>query len=441
MSRSSLWTFLDCENLDKTRAYLERSKSSPLEMRIWTGGTKARYDAFLLTIPHINRLKILSIAGFDKDILKFTDQLCSPAPLLEELEVRVERDAIRLKPTLFAETLPSLCALRLTGTLSFVPWKNLGNLTTLNIRSGGYHTASVTELLDIFERAPLLYEVKLLQILPWPPGSDVPDGRVVSLPCLQSLRIFDEVTPPTLLNHLHIPTGALLTLESWIKHQSPSIPDYLPRSLDNLDNISNIISIDLDFRGGVTLRLKASRGGVYVMGAWKGSDPYPVGHHYTLRSLSTLPISSTGRFVIAKYLASGRPNTERTVAYQTLLRMENLRTPTLACCTNRPFILALNPGQNTSNTVVCPELEELILFVLRDEDELCVDELLEMVEGRSSRGAKLPTIVIVNWEGRVSPKEALRLGGCASHVEYKLFHTTPIWNVLPGETKVELFDW
>ena len=33
ISRPSLWTSLDCTNVEKTRAYLDRSKASPLD--IW----------------------------------------------------------------------------------------------------------------------------------------------------------------------------------------------------------------------------------------------------------------------------------------------------------------------------------------------------------------------------------------------------------------------
>ena len=42
--------------------------------------------------------------------------------------------------------------------------------------------------------------------------------------------------------------------------------------------------------------------------------------------------------------------------------MNKLRSLTLTDCTDPSFILALNPN-NIANTVACPELEELVLYI------------------------------------------------------------------------------
>ena len=52
-SRGSLWTFLDCMDLDKTRVHLERSKASPLEILIDEDFAPSPDDALLLTVPHL----------------------------------------------------------------------------------------------------------------------------------------------------------------------------------------------------------------------------------------------------------------------------------------------------------------------------------------------------------------------------------------------------
>ena len=443
ISRASLWTFLGCENLDKTRAYLERSKTSSLEVNIWVRGMRCPYyAAFLLTIPHINRFKALSLTAFGDEINPFIPQLRSlAAPLLMELTVGVGPHANHFSGELFGGTLPSLCRLSLAGNLGFLPRQNLANLTTLVMRDVRDFASGVTKLLDIFGRAPLLHEIKLQSALPRFPGSDAPNKRMVSLPHLKLLIIWDEPNHSILLDHLHIPIGAMVILESrpcW--QEVLPIPNCLPRSLDNLNNI--IISIDLDFEKGVTLRLNGLSGVLYLAAAWWGRDlPSPTTSHHALKSLAMLPISTTEKLAISWHRVLGQPDSEGTAAYCTLLRMENLRTLTLAYCINRSFILALNPAQNTLNTVVCPMLEELVLHVRDHEDDLYIGELLEMARERASRGVKSPTIVIVNLEGRVSPEEALTLGSCVSCVEYKLADTTPIWDALPGETKIRFFDW
>ena len=64
ISCSSLWTFLDCANVKQTRVYLERSKTSPLEL--WLGEEEDPSflnDAFLLPVLHLDRLRFLTLSG------------------------------------------------------------------------------------------------------------------------------------------------------------------------------------------------------------------------------------------------------------------------------------------------------------------------------------------------------------------------------------------
>ena len=90
-----LWTSLDCIGREKTHVYLERSKESPL--RVWfrgMGPPLSSTEAFLLTLPHIGRLRTMTLSGIPRTILKLTEHLvslASPAPLLEKLEIFVRR--------------------------------------------------------------------------------------------------------------------------------------------------------------------------------------------------------------------------------------------------------------------------------------------------------------------------------------------------------------
>jgi hypothetical protein len=52
---SSLWTNLDFDHLDKTRVYIERSRSLPLEITLTeTGGFTHCEDPLLEMVPHLN---------------------------------------------------------------------------------------------------------------------------------------------------------------------------------------------------------------------------------------------------------------------------------------------------------------------------------------------------------------------------------------------------
>jgi hypothetical protein len=79
--------------------------------------------------------------------------------------------------------------------------------------------------------------------------------------------------------------------------------------------------------------------------------------------------------------------------------MNDLRALTLTQCHNLPFILTLNPRNNPSNLVICPKLEELVLYA----------------EERTSRGTKLPSITIVDFGELVLGRRCSN-SGSMSHV-------------------------
>ena len=85
ISCPSLWTCLDCKNIDKTRVYLKRSKASALKIRL------GEYldEAFRLTIPHLGQLGSLSLLGSPDHLLNLTTHFESHAPLLKTLSLTV----------------------------------------------------------------------------------------------------------------------------------------------------------------------------------------------------------------------------------------------------------------------------------------------------------------------------------------------------------------
>ena len=403
ISRASLWRFLDCANLDKTRVCIQRSRESPLEITL-VAQLLGRYsDALLLTIPHIGRLKALTLYGDSPSVLDLPKVFRSPAPLLEKLEIKAcDHRFAAIENILFNGDFSSLHELRLTRVATNLPWKDLSNLTTFDFCQPIPGT-SMTRLLTFFERAPLLRNINLPNSLP--DSSDAPAERVVPLLRLRSLNIYGAQGHSVLLNHLCIPTGALVILGFFLNDRNTQIRDYLPRSLDNLSNISHITSIRLDFKLGTAVWLEGPSGGLRM-----NFPAYPAPDQ-RIESLDELPISTTKTLAIHQYRVS------EIKVYRTLLMMNNLRTLMLTNCINISFFLVLNPARNASNTVLCPKLEELSLSVPEQEVEFHTDDLLEMAKERASVGAKLSAIVITCPCDMISEDELSSLREHASRVD------------------------
>ena len=101
----------------------------------------------------------------------------------------------------------------------------------------------------------------------------------------------------------------------------------------------------------------------------------------------------------------------------------------LAQCNNLPFIFTLNPDKNPDKTVLCPKLEEIILYI-EHPDQFHIDELLSMAEERASRGAKLSKITIVSTNALAPTKEVFQLRKYVSRVKYEFDDTPPVWDFL-----------
>ncbi|KAF9643103.1 hypothetical protein BDM02DRAFT_3077510, partial [Thelephora ganbajun] len=85
-SCSSLWTDFNCMNAEKTRVYLERSKSSPINLRIRREDGLFPRDPLFQVVPHaIDRLESLFISTNPDYLQEITDHLSHPAPVLKEL--------------------------------------------------------------------------------------------------------------------------------------------------------------------------------------------------------------------------------------------------------------------------------------------------------------------------------------------------------------------
>jgi len=392
VSRSSLWTSFYCLDKEKTRIYLERSKSSPIDLALVRNQDMPPDDPFFQLTPHATgRLRSLSFGGLSEDIQVVTSHLSHPAPLLERLSIRHRGRMLHNPPvlasTLFNGDFSSLRMLRLEAIYTELPWRNMVNLTSFGLHSMP-EAISVGRLLDFFESAPHLEEVTLYSTIP---TVGAQNGRVVSLACLKSMCVDDDNPTSVLLDHLLIPVGAKLEIRANLL--SSLIGVHLPRSLDNLENFSDFTTIQLHpDRYYLHINFGGSNGQVNMTLRTYGDNPT----NLTLGSLSEFDTSKTEQLEIYH----GHLLTEDPL-YQTLLPMKDLRTLMLSGCKNQDiFIRALQPTTSSSEVVVCPKLEEFILILLF-EGMFDTTSVVEMAAARASRGKRLRTIRIIDGRGGV----------------------------------------
>jgi len=100
VSRPSFWTRFDCLDEEKTRIYLERSKSSPVDLSLIRNQGISPDDPFFQIIPHATgRLRSLPMMGPSENIQVIT-HLSHPAPLLENLSICYKGGTLHHHPAL-----------------------------------------------------------------------------------------------------------------------------------------------------------------------------------------------------------------------------------------------------------------------------------------------------------------------------------------------------
>ena len=173
-SRPSLWTNLDTD-VDKTRAFIQRSKSSPLDICARNIDDETYLDALSLVIPHVPRLRSLSF--YSDAISDSLRNFSCHTPLLEDLEIHISSpDTHTLEIPLLNGDLPSLRNLSLSADTIRLPQKNTSNLRVFNLSCtrGG---VTVTQILDFLESSPLLHKIGIVDSIP--DSSDAPPERIV----------------------------------------------------------------------------------------------------------------------------------------------------------------------------------------------------------------------------------------------------------------------
>lgn len=433
-SCSSLWTRLDFSNVNKTLTYIQRSQSSPFRIYLKLRDDKPISNAFALVIPHIRRLKSLTIdAEALPGILQYFRR---HAPLLEKLDISIyPTNNLVLDGSLFNGDLSSLHHLRLHGLTTDFPWERLPNLRVVNLHSRlrGYGT---TQLLDFFESAPLLHTVSLAY--PMPDASNPPPERVVPLLHLKEFSIRTKSPHSILLRHIQLPVGASLISEFRFRGEGFPLLEYLQARSPNLRNLSHITMANLLFNTRWKyVQLTGPSGTLRVVALWEtwGAPSSFAKDREILRSLDYPTLSTIQRLSISKFGHPRPAEAEECPILQTLSSTHNLRTLILINCNHLPFVLALNPEQNPSNLVVCPNMQNLTLYI-QSLSPRVVDRLTRMAKNRASRGAKLSSITLVDFGSCGHMNEVLELREHVTHVEYCIGDEPPAWDDILGEVVV-----
>jgi hypothetical protein len=425
-SRPSLWTYFSFKNIDKTRTYIQRSKSSPITLNIdvYIIYPRRIRDTFPLIIPHIHRLKSLTISGAGAlpGIIK---HFHCHTPLLEHLDIS---SGGVLDGAPFGGDLSSLRKLRLNHVTTRFPWKNLANLRVVELGDSSY---GVTQILDFFESAPFLHTISLGH--PELPSSDAPLERIVTLLHLKVFTISTRADPLVLLHHLHIPTGSSLRVEliSDGKYEKSPLLDYLSRRSTNFSNFSDATTINLHYDGTRTsIRLSGPSGSLRLIVSRCGLAHYGV-ERQSFRFL--VPIIPTARrlTISGREKNEGPAEIEDCPIFQTLSSANNLRTLTLINCNNQLSTRALDPEQNPSNLVLCPDMEELAIY-LQHSDRLDFDRLVSMAKNRASKGARLLSVTFVHAKSVGEIYDLSTLQEHVTHIKGSISHE-PDWDWIPGE--------
>ena len=407
-SRSSMWTDLDCVGVDKTRVYLERSRSSPINVSLYRDSHLHPHDPLFQITPVTKRFKSLNIITKGKpEILQdIAAHLSHPAPLLKDLSISGDcRHARPRIPSLFNGDLSPLQKLQLECICTELPWRNMVNL--MSFKLGRASPVSVRQLLDFFESAPRLREVDLNS--PTSRDGGAQSGRLVLLVCLKRMEISGDSPSSALLDHLVIPAGAELTTRVAFP-----IYGHLPRSLDNLMNLSGFTTVQLHIGERYPrIRLSGPNGQVSVV----LTLPETGRSHFVLGSLDQFGTSKTERLEI-----NGGSCPYGNNAYRALLHMKDLRVLTLTRCKYPELFFAdvLDPSKSSSGAVVCPKLEEFVLVPLVETGAFDLECAVGMAAARELKGAKLTLFRIV--DERAQPKLDLvgvsELRKHVRHVEY-----------------------
>ena len=238
----SLWMTLDGKGLEKSRAWVKRSGTLPIQLLV-PGSPDPEVLEFL--VLHSHRLEVMHLPRLEaRDCSLFTEnhipKLLRPAPLLRHICVEIHGlgDPNFGAPVPMTGEFPSLEVFHIYG-LSV----SITNLRTPNLRNLRLNGAfDLKSLLDLLESSPLL-ECFTFQLGPCQDEPAITRG-MVSLEKVKRATFLCEGFK--ILQHLLLPTSDTITIEIPSYHIDNTTNDYtqLLSALDGLPMSRQVLSID-----------------------------------------------------------------------------------------------------------------------------------------------------------------------------------------------------
>ena len=226
--------------------------------------------------------------------------------------------------------------------------------------------------------------------------------------CLKSTCIEGDGPSSVLLDHLLIPFGAELKIRGNLLRSL--VGENLPRSLGNLKNFSDFAAVQLHLAEYYQRIIFSGPNGKVSTIFRTFRDDYTGLALESLAGLDTSKIRWPA--VDGGYLLSGEP------LYQALLPIKDFRTLTVSKCRFPDVhIHALQPATSSSEVVVCPKLEGIILVLQVCGGLFDVTSITGMAAARASGGKKLKTIRIIGRREETD-FDMSELRKCVRNVEY-----------------------
>jgi len=405
LATPSLWTKLDGRGIEKTRAWILRSRGLPIQLEV-EGSPDLQVMKFLA--PHFPRLDVMDLSCLgarDRFLVTHNHlaKLLRPNSLLRVIDICASDLETLDTPVIMGGEFPSLEKLLVMGIKT-----SITNLRTPNLRdlflAGKFH---LTSLLDFLESSPLLESV-ILQLDPLQ-DTFVGNPREIALGKLKSLNFFYHGF--IILQHLLLPPGGeVMTVEAISPDQlhgtTSSYAQLLSRAFNNLpmshqavffsfQTEDNCRAVSLEGPNG-TLKLMTNEiedpTACITLLRLFAQHSFGSIRHLTIDELDLLPGDSQ---LVTDFVRS----------------LDNLRSMAMYRMNISPWLWALGANH-------CPRLHDLHL---QDQSRRPFDchEIAGFVKERSEAGIPIRMLCVGDYSGGPSDAEVMEI--LQKYVEHVLW--------------------
>ena len=277
------------------------------------------------------------------------------------------------------------------------------NLTSFTLGYTSVGDFPIKHLLDFFESTPRLRKVQLRNATP---TFGAQNGRLVFLACLKRMDIIGSGPSSLLLDHLLIPAGAKLTTRVDSPLGNSLLDGHLPRSRDNLRNLSDSTRLHLHIEESCPrIRFSGPNGQVTMVPTTSRANTT----RQVYESLARFDTSKIEQLTITGgNLSDGDGDC---IFYRTLHPMKGLRTLMISRCTH----VAATIHNVFDDYGTFRRLEELIIDTRVRREKFGIQAVIAMTAMRAP-WAKLKSVRIASQDKSVQTC-ALKLKEYVSHVE------------------------